>query len=243
MADTPTPDVICALQGATKTYGEGATLVHALHDVSVAFEKGEFTVISGPSGSGKTTLLNMVGLLDVPTSGKVSIVGEETSQLKPRRLAAIRAQRIGFIFQSFNLVPVLSAVENVELALQLSDAPGHDRRKRAEDALSAVGLGQHFNRRPNQLSGGQQQRVAIARALVKNPALVIADEPTANLDSVTGANILDIMRDMNEQRGVTFLFSTHDPMVMERARRVVHLRDGKVVEDERRSGIPAKAGG
>ena len=230
------PRVICALRGATKTYGEGATLVRALDGVDVSFEAGEFTVISGPSGSGKTTLLNMVGLLDVPTAGEVEIDGHHTERLSSRQLAAIRAQRIGFIFQSFNLVPVLTAVENVELALQLSDAPGSDRRKRSEDALTAVGLGEHFHRRPHQLSGGQQQRVAIARALVKNPALVIADEPTANLDSVTGARILDLMRQMNEEREVTFLFSTHDPMVMERARRVVHLHDGRIVRDERRPG-------
>ena len=230
------PRTICALRDARKTYGEGATLVRALDDVTVSFEAGEFTVISGPSGSGKTTLLNMVGLLDVPSAGEVEIDGQHTEKLSSRELAAIRAQRIGFIFQSFNLVPVLTAVENVELALQLSAAPTADRRKRSEDALTAVGLGEHLNRRPNQLSGGQQQRVAIARALVKNPALVIADEPTANLDSVTGAKILDLMRQMNEERQVTFLFSTHDPMVMERARRVVHLRDGKVVDDERRTG-------
>ncbi len=235
-SETGTPRTICALRNATKSYGQGATLVHALHDVSVSFDAGEFTVVSGPSGSGKTTLLNMVGLLDVPTSGEVEIDGQHTEKLSSRQLAAIRAQRIGFIFQSFNLVPVLSALENVELALQLSDAPGADRRQRSEEALKAVGLGEHFHRRPNQLSGGQQQRVAIARALVKNPALVIADEPTANLDSHTGARILDLMRQMNEERQVTFLFSTHDQMVMDRARRVVHLRDGAIIDDERRSG-------
>jgi len=237
MAHTPgTPRTICALRGAHKTYGEGATLVRALDDVSVSFAAGEFTVVSGPSGSGKTTLLNMVGLLDVPTSGVVEVEGKHTETLSSRELAAMRAQHIGFIFQSFNLVPVLTALENVELALQLSNAPAADRTQRSTEALQAVGLGEHLHRRPNQLSGGQQQRVAIARALVKNPALVIADEPTANLDSVTGAHILDLMRQMNEERQVTFLFSTHDPMVMERARRVVHLRDGKVVEDEHRTG-------
>jgi putative ABC transport system ATP-binding protein len=226
---------ICELIDVTRSYGEGEARVDALRDVRLTIEPGEFTVLSGPSGSGKTTLLNLIGLLDQPTSGRVLLEGQDVSGLSSSALAHKRAQRIGFIFQSFNLVPVLSAVENVELALQLSGVADAGRAGRAAEALRAVGLGAQLDRRPTQLSGGQQQRVAIARALVKGPALVIADEPTANLDSHNGGTILDLMREMNEARGVTFVFSTHDPMVMARARRVVHLRDGAIVEDERRS--------
>jgi putative ABC transport system ATP-binding protein len=219
---------------AVKTYGSGPAAVHALRGVSVDVEPGEFTVISGPSGSGKSTLLNLIGCLDVPDSGTVRIEGRDVGHLSGPELAALRARRIGFIFQSFNLIPVLSAVENVELALQLAGDQGSDRRKRAGDALTAVGLGAMLDRRPSQLSGGQQQRVAVARALVKQPALVIADEPTANLDSASGTAVLDIMREMNQERGVTFLFSTHDPKVVERAHRIVTLTDGAITADERR---------
>ncbi len=222
---------ICEIRNATKTYGSGATLVRALDDVSVVFEPGEFTVVSGPSGSGKTTLLNLVGLLDRPTSGTVLVEGNDVSELSSRQQAKVRAGRIGFVFQSFNLVPVLSAVENVETALHLAGTPG-DRRQMAEQALAEVGLAELLRRRPTELSGGQQQRVAVARALVKQPALVIADEPTANLDSETGRQVLELMRRMNAEHGVTFLFSTHDPMVMERARRVLTLRDGRIVADD-----------
>ena len=230
---------ICELRDATRTYGTGAALVKALDSVSVAFQPGEFTVVSGPSGSGKTTLLNLVGLLDAPTSGVVLVGDLDASTLRGRALARTRAQRIGFVFQSFNLVPVLSAVENVETALHLARTPG-DRRRLAEEALEQVGLGDLLKRRPGQLSGGQQQRVAIARALVKQPALVIADEPTANLDTATGKQVLDLMRRLNEEQGATFLFSTHDPMVRERARRVVTLHDGRIESDERRE--PAAGG-
>jgi len=221
---------ICELRDTSKHYGSDATLVRALDEVSLTFEPGEFTVISGPSGSGKTTLLNMVGCLDVPTEGTVLIEGHDVSHLSSRALARIRGNRIGFIFQSFNLIPVLTAVENVELALQLAGHNGN-RRKKARELLAAVGLGEMTRRRPNQLSGGQQQRVAVARALVKDPALVIADEPTANLDTENGRQVLDIMRKMNAERGVTFLFSTHEKLVIDMARRVVTLRDGRVVSD------------
>ncbi len=222
------------VENVVKTYGSGPAAVSALRGVSVVIEPGEFTVISGPSGSGKSTLLNLIGCLDVPDNGVVRIEGRDVGALSGVELAALRARRIGFIFQSFNLIPVLSAVENVELALQLARDTKGDRRARATVALSAVGLGGLLDRRPNQLSGGQQQRVAVARALVKQPALVIADEPTANLDSSSGTAVLDIMREMNEGRGVTFLFSTHDPKVMERARRIVTLTDGAITSDERR---------
>lgn len=222
---------ICELKNITKTYGAGAGEVHALDHVSTAIAPGEFTAISGPSGSGKTTMLNLVGLLDVPTSGSLLIEGIEAESMSPRQLAKLRAKRIGFIFQSFNLVPVLQAVENVEMALHLAKTSG-DRRKMSEQALAQVGLGKMIKRKPTELSGGQQQRVAVARALVKQPALVIADEPTANLDSTTGTQILDLMRKMNDDLGVTFIFSTHDPMVMERARRVVRLKDGRIDNDD-----------
>ena len=222
---------ICEIRNGTKTYGSGATLVRALDDVSVVFEPGEFTVVSGPSGSGKTTLLNLVGLLDRPTSGAVLMEGSDVSEISSRQQAKMRAERIGFVFQSFNLVPVLSAVENVETALHLAGTPG-DRRKMAEQALAEVGLAELLRRRPTELSGGQQQRVAVARALVKQPALVIADEPTANLDSETGQQVLELMRRMNSEHQVTFLFSTHDPLVIEQARRVLTLRDGRIVADD-----------
>jgi putative ABC transport system ATP-binding protein len=222
---------ICEIQHASKTYGSGATLVYALKDCDFSLASGEFTALSGPSGSGKTTMLNLVGLLDVPSAGTVKVEGTDVSGLANRELAAIRAKRIGFVFQSFNLIPVLTALENVELALQLAHVGG-SRRERSVAALEQVGLGDKLDRRPNQLSGGQQQRVAIARALVKEPALIIADEPTANLDSNTGSEILALMRKMNADHGTTFLFSTHDPMVMKMARRLVTLHDGQVVSDE-----------
>jgi len=229
---------ICELRGISKHYGSGATLVKALDGVDLAFEAGEFTVISGPSGSGKTTLLNLVGCLDAPTAGSVLLEGRDVSRIAGRAQAKLRANRIGFIFQSFNLIPVLTALENVEMALHLAGTKGN-KRQLAKDMLAAVGLGEMMKRRPTQLSGGQQQRVAIARALVKSPALVIADEPTANLDTATGAAILEIMRDMNEQMGATFLFSTHDPRVMDQARRVVNLRDGRLVDDDVREAPSA----
>lgn len=228
---------ICELRNASRHYGEGPTLVKAADDLNLVIERGEFTVLSGPSGSGKTTALNLIGLLDKPTSGSVFVDGQQSETLNDAALTALRARSIGFIFQSFNLIPVLSAVENVELALSLSGAsPEGGIRKAASDTLASVGLGDMLHRRPTQLSGGQQQRVAVARALVKKPALIIADEPTANLDSVSGTNVLDLMRDLNEQLGVTFLFSTHDPMVIERARRVVHIKDGRIEHDERLDG-------
>jgi putative ABC transport system ATP-binding protein len=218
------------VQDARKTYLLGEQEVVALAGVTLDVMPGEFTVFAGPSGSGKSTLLNLVGCLDRPSSGIVRLEGHDVETLDDEALGAVRARRVGFVFQSFNLVPVLTALENVELALCLSgDTAGTFAR--AGQALADVGLGDFLHRRPAQLSGGQQQRVAIARALVKSPALVVADEPTANLDSRNGAAILDLMRRMNEEQQVTFLFSTHDPQVMERARRVVRLVDGRVVSD------------
>jgi putative ABC transport system ATP-binding protein len=226
---------LCTLENVHKDYGSGVTRVRALHDISLAIQPGEFTVFSGPSGSGKTTLLNLVGLLDDATEGTVSIEGQSVSGMSSRQLAGVRARRIGFIFQSFNLVPVLTALENVELALQLAGWKG-DKTKVSREILTDVGLADFLDRRPNQLSGGQQQRVAVARALVKKPALVIADEPTANLDSETGGNVLDIMRELNQKLGTTFIFSTHDHRVMERARRIIHLVDGRVDRDTVQDG-------
>ncbi len=226
---------ICQLENASKIYGSGPTEVRALDNVSVTIQPGEFTVFSGPSGSGKSTLLNLVGLLDEASSGRVLLQGRDVSGLSQRKLAAMRAEQIGFIFQSFNLVPVLTALENVTLALQLAGMSGNHKAQ-ATKALEDVGLGEFLHRRPNQLSGGQQQRVAVARALVKKPTLVIADEPTANLDTASGDNVLELMHDLNERLGATFLFSTHDPRVMARAKRIVKLRDGKIEADERPNG-------
>ncbi len=225
---------ICQLKGVSKTYGSGETAVHALRDVSLSIEPGEFTAFVGPSGSGKTTLLNQVGCLDKPSGGQIELDGVDIGGLGERQLAALRADKIGFIFQSFNLIPVLTAAENVEIAVQLAGETGG--RARADELLKQVGLEGMENRRPNQLSGGQQQRVAIARALVKKPTLVIADEPTANLDSKTGEQVLELMRDLNRDLGVTFLFSTHDPRVMAHARRIVRLVDGAVASDEKKNG-------
>ena len=223
-------DPICRLEGVSKDYGEGVGKVRALSSVSLDVFPGEFTVFSGPSGSGKTTLLNLIGCLDRATEGRILIGGEDTSKLVGAALSALRARKIGFIFQSFNLIPVLTALENVELALQLAGSTG-DKRARAARTLGDVGLGDLLNRRPAQLSGGQQQRVAIARALVKEPALVIADEPTANLDTANGHAVLELMQALNRDRGATFLFSTHDPRVLDVARRIVTLQDGRLTGD------------
>ncbi len=220
---------ICQLKSVYKSYWMGEIEVPALKGINVSISRGEFTVFSGPSGSGKSTLLNLIGLLDVPTSGEVFIEGRPVSGLGEGALGALRAEKIGFIFQSFNLIPVLSAFENVELALRLAgDVPRSEREDRVRKSLADVGLADFMTRRPSQMSGGQQQRVAIARALVKQPALVIADEPTANLDSKNSAAILDIMSQLNDELDATFLFSTHDPMVVSLARRVVHILDGEL---------------
>ena len=222
---------ICEVQDVKKFYGSGAARVEALRGVTLRIEPGEFTVFNGPSGSGKTTLLNQIGCLDAPSEGELVLNGHRTRELASRELSKLRAHTIGFIFQSFNLIPVLSAVENVELALELA-GDGGDKRAQAFAMLEQVGLKGLEHRRPNQLSGGQQQRVAIARALVKKPLIVIADEPTANLDSENGEQVLKTMQKLNQDLGTTFLFSSHDPMVVAHARRVVKLHDGRVVQDE-----------
>jgi putative ABC transport system ATP-binding protein len=212
----------------TKVYRQDSVAVTALQDVDLEIAEGEFLALVGPSGSGKSTLLNLIGGLDRPTTGRLWVADEELGRLSRRALAALRLKRIGFVFQEYNLIPVLSALENVEYVLLLQGLPDAERRNRARAILAEVGLDGMEDRRPGELSGGQQQRVAVARAIVAAPALVLADEPTANLDSATGAALMDLMRRLNEEKRVTFVFSTHDPMVMERAQRLVRLKDGRV---------------
>jgi putative ABC transport system ATP-binding protein len=223
---------IVSLQKVTKDYGEGDALTHALRGVDLMVEAGEFTAMAGPSGSGKSTLLNIIGGLDRPTAGRVEVDGREINTLSKTELSLLRRDRIGFIFQSYNLIPVLTALENAEYVLMLQGIPTAERRERVREALKEVGLEGLENRYPRQLSGGQQQRVAIARAIVSEPGLVLADEPTANVDSETGKALLDLMRRLNEEKGVTFFFSTHEEAVMKRARRLLRLRDGVIFNDQ-----------
>ncbi len=225
---------IVSTQDLTKTYRQNGIAVNALQGVTVDIDAGEFTVMVGPSGSGKTTLLNHIGALDVPTSGSIRIDDQPLEDLSRSALTRLRLWKIGFVFQEYNLISVLTALENVEYVMLLQGVDAKERKARAEAILDEVGLANMVHRRPQELSGGQQQRVAVARAMVTQPAIILADEPTANLDSKTGASLLDLMRDLNEQHGITFLFSTHDPMVMERAKRVIRLKDGRIDADERR---------
>ncbi|ADN03168.1 ABC transporter ATP-binding protein [Spirochaeta thermophila] len=211
-----------------KDYHLGRTVVHALRGVSLEIAQGEFVALMGPSGCGKTTLLNIVGCIDRPTSGRVLFDGTDVAGLSDDEEARMRREHIGFIFQSFNLIPVLTVAENVEIPLVLKRRPRDERKRRVEELLALVGLSEYASHRPDELSGGQRQRVAIARALVHNPRLVIADEPTANLDSETGKGILEEMRRLNREEGVTFIFSTHDHETMRFAERVVHLKDGRI---------------
>ncbi len=220
---------------ATKIYRTGEIETVALSNVDLAVERGEFSALSGPSGSGKTTLLNLLGTLDRPTSGRILVTGLDTTEMRESARAALRLRKLGFVFQAYNLVPVLSALENVEFVLLLQHAPHAERRARAHRVLEEVGLGALADKRPNEMSGGQQQRVAVARAIASEPEIVLADEPTANLDSKTAEDLLDLMERMNRERGVTFLFSTHDPRVMARARRSIRLVDGRIASDERRA--------
>ncbi len=215
----------------TKVYRQDSIAVTALQDVDLDIAAGEFVALVGPSGSGKSTLLNMLGGLDRPTSGRLWVADEELATMSRHALAELRLRKIGFVFQEYNLIPVLSAIENVEYVMLLQGVPDAERRDRAMAILNEVGLAGLEDRRPGELSGGQQQRVAVARAIVSEPALVLADEPTANLDSATGAALMDLMRQLNEEKGVTFVFSTHDAMVMERARRLVRLKDGQIVSE------------
>ncbi|MFN2384881.1 MAG: ABC transporter ATP-binding protein [Thermoanaerobaculia bacterium] len=218
----------------TRSYRMGAGLVPALRELSLEIGEGEFVAIQGPSGSGKTTLLNVLGLLDRPDSGNLRIQGEDAGSLDENERSDLRRDRFGFVFQTFNLIPVLSAAENVAYPMALKGLSRKEQGERSRELLESVGIAEKADVRPDLLSGGQRQRVAIARALANAPAVVLADEPTANLDSKTAEEILDLMRSINASRGVAFLFATHDPRVVSRARRVVSLQDGGIVSDERR---------
>jgi len=220
---------IVSMQEVVRNYYLGKTVVNALGGIDLEVEKGEFICIAGPSGSGKTTLLNLIGCLDRPSSGKVFLDGDDVERLSDNKLSRLRAERIGFIFQSFNLIPVLSAFENIEYPLLLKGVPRGSRKKKVLAMLEEVELANFTRHRPNQLSGGQRQRVAIARALVTDPEMVLADEPTANLDSKTGEAIVDLMRKINQEMKATFIFSTHDSMVMKHAHRMIRLKDGRIV--------------
>lgn len=232
-------DTIVELQQVSRTYVLGPNSIQALKGVNLNIGAGEFTAIAGPSGSGKSTLLNIVGGLDRATSGRVRVAGQETNSMSAAQLSRLRLQHVGFVFQSYNLIPVLTAFENAEYVLMLQGQPPAVRRERAKWALNVVGLEGLDDRFPRELSGGQQQRVAIARALAAQPALVLADEPTANLDSKTAASLLDLMVQLNREKNVTFLFSTHDPAVMSVARRVILMRDGLIEPDPQSPGAPS----
>jgi len=217
-----------------KVYEHDAIRVEAVRDITLTIERGEFVVLAGPSGSGKTTLLNMVGGLTRPSEGGVWIDGIDVTALSERELARLRLERLGFVFQASNPLPVLTALENAEFTLLLRDVPAEERRERVERLFERIGMSGLEDRRPGKLSGGQQQRVAVARAVVGEPALVLADEPTANLDTATSTALIDLMAELNRDLGTTFVFATHDTRLMERARRVVRLVDGAVVDDDRR---------
>jgi putative ABC transport system ATP-binding protein len=222
--------VIC--RRLAKTYQQDAIEVHALSEVDLDVPKGDFVCLSGPSGSGKTTLLNLIGGLDAPTSGEITVAGQRVDLMSRAELASMRLKHLGFVFQAYNLIPVLTAQENVEFVMQLQGIDRKERRAKARAILKEVGLEGLENRRPAKLSGGQQQRVAVARAIVSGPSLVLADEPTANLDSYNGEMLLELMRKMNEEHGVTFILATHEQLVMDHARRLIHLHDGRIVSDE-----------
>ena len=220
-----------------KIYPQEPDPVEAVRDISIKIETGDFVAMAGPSGSGKTTMLNMIGGLTRPSQGQISIGDQEITEMSDKDLAQLRLERIGFVFQSYNLLPVLTALENAEFTLLLSGIPKDERRKRVLELFNKIGLSGLEDRKPGKLSGGQQQRVAVARAVVANPALILADEPTANLDSKASADLLDVMERLNQDHGTTFLFSTHDPRVMERSRRLITLVDGQIESDERRNHL------
>ena len=220
-----------------KIYPQEPDPVEAVRDISIKIETGDFVAMAGPSGSGKTTMLNMIGGLTRPSQGQISIGDQEITEMSDKDLAQLRLERIGFVFQSYNLLPVLTALENAEFTLLLSGIPKDERRKRVLELFNKIGLSGLEDRKPGKLSGGQQQRVAVARAVVANPALILADEPTANLDSKVSADLLDVMERLNQDHGTTFLFSSHDPRVMERSRRLITLVDGQIESDERRNRL------
>ncbi len=226
---------IISTHNLSKIYNPDTIPVHALRDVNLEFEKGEFTTVRGPSGSGKTTLLNMIGGLDIPTNGHVEIGGTRITGMKESKLIDFRLKNIGFVFQAYNLIPVFTAYENVTFIMLLQKRSKSEMKERAQELLTAMGLKDKADSRPNQLSGGEQQRVAVARALASRPKFILADEPTANLDTDSAMNLLDMMEKMNKEEEVTFIFSTHDQRVIDRARRVITMVDGAIDKDERKN--------
>ncbi len=216
------------LEGVGKVYQTDGLAVEALRNINLSLDAGEFAVLAGPSGSGKSTLLHLIGALDRPTKGNIHVAGQDLSKLNRGKLSDFRLRRVGFVFQAYNLIPVLTAIENVEYILLLQGVGREERKLRATHFLERVGLSDQMRKRPGEMSGGQQQRVAVARALATRPQLILADEPTANLDSANGAGLIDLFRELNEQFKTTFVFASHDPMVIERARRVIRLKDGSV---------------
>ena len=232
MIEQETGSPVIYTDQVVRRFGEGAALVTAVGGVSLTVESGEFAALVGPSGSGKSTLLNLIGGLDEPDEGHIALAGMNLTSMSSAEMSDFRRDHIGFIFQSYNLIPVLSAAENIEYIMLLQGLAARDRRKRVDEMLKMVGLDGLGHRRPAELSGGQQQRVAVARAMASSPDIILADEPTANLDSKTGVALLETMRELNENEGVTFLFSTHDQKIIERARRLVWLEDGMVTKDE-----------
>ncbi len=233
--DTTTQNEVIVTRGVRKVYSDNGVPVEAVRGIDLTIKSGEFTAIVGPSGSGKTTFLNVISGLDTVTEGEIWLNGRRLSEMSGRELSDFRRDNVGFIFQAYNLIPVLTVEENVEYIMLLQGIPPAERHRRVEHALAELGLVGFADRMPNKLSGGQQQRVAVARAIVSEPALILADEPTANLDSKTGAELLDLMRELNQKQGMTFVFSTHDTMIMERARRLITLKDGKIDSDEWRN--------
>lgn len=226
-------DPLIDARGVSRIYEQGPAKVYALDDVSIGFDTGEFTAIAGPSGSGKTTLLNVIGALDRPTRGEVRVAGSSVGGLGKSESAAFRLRNVGFVFQAYNLLPVLSGYENAEFTVSLLKVPPKERRDRVMALLERVGLAEKAHRRPHELSGGEQQRVAVVRALASRPSIVLADEPTANLDHQTGEALLSLMLELQREHGTTFLFSTHDPVVIDRARRIVRMDSGRIAADER----------
>jgi putative ABC transport system ATP-binding protein len=229
-------DALVRVEDVTRKFPLDHNAVIALDRVNIQVDCGEFLAIAGPSGSGKSTLLNLIGCIDKPTSGRILVSGVDTSKLNPIRTASLRREKIGFVFQTFNLIPVFTAGENVEYPLLIQGVSSHERRKRVADALQSVGLSARANHRPDLLSGGERQRVAVARAIVHRPALILADEPTANLDTQNATQLIDLMHDLNRSLGLTFIFSTHDQRLLEHTPRIVRLCDGQVVTDSASEG-------
>ncbi len=223
---------ILRTENVDKIYKDNGVPVHALKDINLKIDKGEYLAIAGPSGSGKTTLLNLLGTLDKPTAGKIFFENSDYTSKPRRELAEFRLRKLGFIFQAYNLIPVLTALENIEFSMMLLGIPEKERRERAKTLMAELGIDDLADKRPNEMSGGQQQRVAVARAIVNNPVIVLADEPTANLDSVNGSKLLDLMERMNEEKNITFIFSSHDKQVIDRAKRLVLLKDGRIVDEK-----------